>query len=680
VGDRGGEAESTRRDGYRRGRGSRGSGGILEHRASRLAYQPGLDGLRALAVAAVVVYHLEPAALAGGFLGVDAFFVLSGYLITSLLVSEWRHRGGIALGAFWARRARRLLPALFIVLAAVAVYAAVAVPADELGRLRGDGLASVGYVANWRFVLTGQSYFDLVAAPSPLRHLWSLAIEEQFYLVWPLVATVCFAVRRPRHAFLLVCGAGIAVSVAAMAALHDAADPTRAYFGTDTRMHVILVGALLAVIQWDRPAPVSTRWPAALVGTAGALGVLAIVVTVDDRAEWFYRGGSLAFAVAVAALIVGLVAPTRSPLRAAASAAPLVALGRISYGVYLWHWPVQVWLTPARAGVDGLALDALRVGVTLAAASVSFVLVEQPIRRGRLQGWPARVAAPVGVATAVGLVLVATSGAVDPPAYARVRPGTVVRVTEPAGDGGAAPGDRAGGAAEVAGATVTDPRRILLVGDSLAMSVLPGLEPAVRDRGMGFSAAVVPGCSTVGGRVAGDDGVPLDWSAKCDVVAPQQAEAVAREDPDVVVWLSQWEIAHRWVGDSVHRFATPAGDATLLRQLDAARARLTAGGARLVFLTLAPATTSDRGEPPRRHVEGPVHLNRLLRSVAAAHPGTVAVVDLGALVCPGGSPCPEVVDGVRLRPADGGHFGPEGAGWAAARIVEAVLALPPAPG
>ena len=660
---------------------------------ARLRYQPGLDGLRALAVAAVVAFHLEPSAVPGGFLGVDAFFVLSGYLITRLLIAEWHERRAISLVGFWARRARRLLPALFLVVGAVAVYAIVAAPAEDLGRLRGDGIASIFYAANWRFVVTGQSYFDLVATPSPFRHLWSLAIEEQFYLLWPLVVVACLRARHARRVLAAVCGVGIVASVALMAMLYQDGDPSRAYFGTDTRVHVLLVGALLAVLTWNRPAPVASRRTAMAFGGVGLVVVVGMAALLDDRAAWFYRGGSLLFAVAVAGVIIGTVAPGRSPLRSGLSVRPLVALGAISYGVYLWHWPVQIWLTPDRAGVDGLALDAMIVAVTLAAAGVSYALVEQPIRRGLLRGWPARVAAPLGIATAVGFLLAATMGGVPPPAYATVAPGTVIEVegrrvtpsssttVPPATSSTAPPAPATDPAATAPPATpvapmpAPRPSRVLLVGDSLGASLVDGLQPGLEGQGISFAATVVPGCSTVGGMIAGEDGVVADWSADCNGIASAQADAIAREAPDVVLWLGVWEINNRYVDGQVYRFGTPEGDAMLLQQLDAARARLTAGGARLVLLTVAPGAHSDRGDAAVTARQRPPHLNALFRTLAARHPESVSVIDLAAMVCPTGDPCPEAVDGVRLRPSDGSHFGPDGARWAGLRIVNALLGL-----
>ncbi len=660
---------------------------------ARLRYQPGLDGLRALAVAAVVAFHLEPSAVPGGFLGVDAFFVLSGYLITRLLIAEWHERRAISLVGFWARRARRLLPALFLVVGAVAVYAIVAAPAEDLGRLRGDGIASIFYAANWRFVVTGQSYFDLVATPSPFRHLWSLAIEEQFYLVWPLVVVACLRARHARRVLAAVCGVGIVASVALMAMLYQDGDPSRAYFGTDTRVHVLLVGALLAVLTWNRPAPVASRRTAMAFGGVGLVVVVGMAALLDDRAAWFYRGGSLLFAVAVAGVIIGTVAPGRSPLRSGLSVRPLVALGAISYGVYLWHWPVQIWLTPDRAGVDGLALDAMIVAVTIAAAGVSYTLVEQPIRRGLLRGWPARVAAPLGIATAVGFLLAATMGGVSPPAYATVAPGTVIEVEGKRVTGSSsttAPPASSLSVAPVTAPPVTAaptlpptapaaaprarPSKVLLVGDSLGASLVEGLQPAVENEGIGFTATVVPGCSTVGGMVADANGAPLEWSSVCNGVPSSQADAIARQQPDVVLWVGLWEISHRYVDGKAYFFGTPEGDAMLLQQLDAARARLTAGGARLVFLTLPPGAHTDRGDAAPEQRERPPRLNALFRRLAAQHPESVSVIDVAAMMCPAGDPCPEVVDGVRLRPVDGVHFGPDGARWAGPRIVEALLA------
>jgi len=221
-----------------------------QHQASSsFTYRPAIDGLRTVSVAAVFAYHLNFNWATGGFLGVDVFFVLSGYLITSLMLNEWRQFGSINVLAFWARRARRLFPAIFALLISIAIYATWFASADQIEDLRGSMFATMLYVQNWWLIAEELSYFDLYSAPSPLRHAWSLAIEEQYYLIWPLLFVV--AIRFGGHLnllrnLLLLCITGIVASVLCMAFVFDPADPSRAYYGTDTRAHTLLTGAILA--------------------------------------------------------------------------------------------------------------------------------------------------------------------------------------------------------------------------------------------------------------------------------------------------------------------------------------------------------------------------------------------------------------------------------------------------
>src|SRR2546425_1222358 len=289
----------------------------------RFNYQPALDGLRAFAVLSVFAYHLDAGWARGGFLGVDAFFVLSGFLITSLLVGEWARHGGISFAGFWARRARRLLPALLLVL----------------------------------------------------------------------------------------------LAVAAMAVLYDRSDPSRAYYGTDSRAHLLLIGAGLALILARWTPQRAARSSVNALGLAGAVACLAFWAFVPDTAPWMYRGGYAVFGVCVAAVITSAVQPGRFALRSFLSLPPLVWIGRISYGLYLWHWPVIVVASPARTGLDGAQLTVVRVALTFALATASFYLVEQPIRRGVLRGrWALAVSPSAFVATGV-VVLVATAGAAPLPKY-----------------------------------------------------------------------------------------------------------------------------------------------------------------------------------------------------------------------------------------------------------------------
>lgn len=648
--------------------------------AAGFAYRPALDGLRAVSVLAVIAYHLGWSWAPGGFMGVDGFFVLSGYLITSLLLVERDGRGSVDLAAFWARRARRLLPALLLLLLAVSVWAAVAASADRLEALRGDGLATLFYSANWHLVLSGQSYFDLFRAPSPLRHTWSLAIEEQFYLLWPLIVVVALRVARGRRWFLAASSvAGAAASALVMAALYEEADPSRAYYGTDARAHSLLVGVVLAIVLARAGAGAARSRLVQVLGVAGAVGIVWAFASGDDQGPGYYRGGSLLFAVAVAVVIAASVGEARSPLRAALSVAPLRWVGMISYGVYLWHWPVQVVLTRRLAGVDGVALDAARVALTFAAATASYFVIEQPMRHSRASARRVLALAPVAMLAVGAAVLVGTLGAreetrafdtavpITPPAdpVAVAQPVTTPPVT------GSTP---ANGSLPSVPAEPAEPPVIAVVGDSVATTIVWGLEEVAPPQGITIVSSAFPGCGVANGFAVDDDGHPFEWSEPCaENIGPAHDGLISRHDPDLVVWLSTWDLADRLVDGEVVRAGTPEGDSALLGSMEEARKRLTAGGARVVLLTVAPNAPSDTAPADDDSDGEKSHYAALLRRFAAAHPRTVSVVDLAALVCPGGPPCPEEVDGIRLRP-DGGHFTRETSPWVAERLVPMLLA------
>jgi peptidoglycan/LPS O-acetylase OafA/YrhL len=655
-----------------------------EHR-SDFGYRPALDGLRAVSVLAVFAYHLDYEWAAGGFLGVDAFFVLSGYLITSLLLVEHGRAGTISLRAFWTRRAKRLLPAVLALLIGVALYAAFVASTDQLGTLRGDSLATLFYVANWRFIAAGTSYFELWSEASPLRHMWSLAIEEQFYLMWPLLVLGALRLGRGRPR-VLAAGAfvGAIGSVALMAALYDPADPSEAYFSTFTRAHTLLVGALLAVLLHRREisSPVLAR---GLQG-AGAVAAGALLVCfwrVQDTGEIFYKGLSPAFAVLVAVVIAAAVQTGSSPLREALSPAPLRWVGRVSYGLYLWHWPMIVWLTRGRTQLDGLALDAVRVAAAFAITALSYYLLEQRVRFATVRYRQVAVAVPAAMAVTALALLGTTTGATT--SRFAVAPEFTVPTIAPASPTTGAPGTTGPGGTAGTGTTApgtTAPggdRRIgtiAMVGDSVSTTIADGLQPAADAQGMRFVSVAFPGCGVAAGFMLTDDGRPFEWSEQCFENIPRlHSELVATHDPDVVVWHSTWEMADRRGDDGEHlRYGTPEHDAALRADIEAAVDRLTAGGARVVFLLVVPRAESDTvpadGEDAAARVE---HFNAILRSVAEDRPDDVAYVDLNPIVCPGGVPCPTEVDGIRLRP-DGGHFVEASTHWLAARLLPQILA------
>ena len=353
-----------------------------------LGYLPGIDGIRAIAVIAVIAYHLDTTGWAkGGFLGVEIFFVISGYLITSLLVSEKTGKGRVDFKQFWLRRARRLLPALWLVLTVTVAFMAV-FHSGELGDLKGPVAAALAYVSNWYLIASGTSYFQAMGRPSPLTHLWSLAIEEQFYLVWPLIVAGALVVFRKRVHFLYAVLGAALVSTIWMWVLADPIDPSRAYYGTDSRASGLLIGAALALV-W-RPSQLRSETgpgaPYVLDGLgASALGFLVFwMLTKADFDTGMYHGGFLIVDV-MTAIVIAVAAHPAARLGRVLGCKPLVWVGQRSYGLYLWHWPVFVFTRPdLDLPFGGLRVVILRIGLTVILAELSYRYIEQPIRHGAL--------------------------------------------------------------------------------------------------------------------------------------------------------------------------------------------------------------------------------------------------------------------------------------------------------
>jgi peptidoglycan/LPS O-acetylase OafA/YrhL len=357
-----------------------------------------LDGIRCFAVLAVMAFHSGATYARGGSIGVDVFFVLSGFLITSLLVSERARTGTVSFTRFYARRALRLLPALVLVVLAMLLWSLVGIASGAARRDLYHGVAGgLLYVSNWQ-ATDGLPLFALT------NHLWSLSIEGQFYLVWPPVLLLLLRLRVPRAAVIgVVLAGGIASAVLRLVLWTTGSSTERVYYGTDTRMDALLVGCALGLAAAWGWLPRGGRWALALrAGALVAVGWLAAEVAFSSwRSSWTYRGGLGLVAIAVAVVVAAVVAAPDDPLARFLALRPLVALGRISYGLYLWHWPVYMILNSSRLDLEWLPTQTVRLGVTVALATASYLLVEIRFQRLRYRVG-ARSTLPTPVAASSG--------------------------------------------------------------------------------------------------------------------------------------------------------------------------------------------------------------------------------------------------------------------------------------
>ena len=601
----------------------------LQARHASLPHVRALDGVRGAAVMAVLLFHAGH--LTGGWLGVDLFFVLSGFLITSLLLAERRQRHRISLGAFWARRARRLLPALCLLLIGVGVYALVWAAPRELDRIRADGLATLGYVANWHQIAQGNSYWDLFRAPSPLQHTWSLAIEEQFYLLWPLVLVALLAWRRSTRAVLVASLIGIVTSFGAMFMFYrPGADPQRVFLGTDTRASSILLGAALAAVVTSNGWAERRRTRVALevLGVTGAAFLGWAWLHLSGGTPAVYEGLLLACSAAAVLVIAAAAHPARGVLARALSFRPLCALGVISYGVYLWHWPVDLVASRQRVGFSGWPLAVVQVTITLGIALASYVIVESPIRRGAFGGWGIRLLTPVAAVACVAVVLVSTIPTSSPhgnPAAALRR---LTGTTEPTS------------AAFSTATSIPWPRarfRLMVTGDSVAYRLAPAFLALQGEFGYTTIVRTTPGCAlergATGRRLPAD--TPPIAVPNCSAA---WADDVARDRPDVVLVSlvgpvgGDWQIGGQWVHpcDAVY-------DWWFEQQVADGLSQLVASGARVALALPVPSTEQLREQCLRADE------TRAVLSVRGAY-----LIDFEALVCPHGQ-CVSEIDGIVLR-------------------------------
>ena len=617
----------------------------------QLRHVGALDGIRGVAVAAVLLYHGND--LPGGFLGVDMFFVLSGFLITSLLLVEAARTGWIRLGAFWLRRARRLLPALFLMLLGVCLYCWLLASSTDLSRIRGDALATLFYVANWHSIFANHGYFALFQSPSPLDHTWSLAIEEQFYLVWPIVVLglVWFTTRRRRArggsrtapAVLVVALLLSAASTTAMWLLYRAnADPSRVYLGTDTRASSVLLGAALAA--WCIWRPQRQRrsshggggWWAGRVALEAA-GLVAAVflgymwLNASGTGSFLYRGGFLCCGLAAATVIAAAAHPRAGVLARVLSVEPLRALGIISYGVYLWHWPIYVAMTPSNTGLHGNLLLAAQISVTVVVATISFVLVERPIRTGTFPARRFLVAAPAAVVACAVAIFVATAGATASPlAQSQRLHAHSLMINRNAGT------------------------RLLVIGDSIGGNLATASESLASDFDLTVYDATSAGCVLTNGVSAARNIIHGQYTYVSPIhrCEPQWNAADEQFLPNKVLLaygnegaFSQVLLNGQWVGS-----CDPSYQTWYIQQMSALIAQYQARGASVYITNVAPVTAD---WAPDDEAARATCMDQIDARLARAIPH-VTLVDLAGFVCPKGD-CRGSYEGQAFR-VDGLHY------------------------
>ena len=530
-------------------------------RPASLPHPLGLDGFRGMAVIAVIAYHLDLSWTGGGFLGVEVFFTLSGFLITQLLVLEMSRTGRVDVRAFAAARARRLVPALVACVLLTVVAVRFVLPSGVAG-VRDDALSSLLYVQNWHLALDGVPYGETWGTPSPLLHLWSLAVEGQLYVLWPALLIGVLAVfGRTRAAFVALAIA--AVSAVAMALQYDPDSSGLAYYATDSRASGFLVGAALALFWrpqlWSRRLPTAARAGLDVAGLVALGALLVAFVQTSEFDDALYEEGGFLLVGLISAVVIAAATRPRSVTGWALGSRWLVWMGERSYGIYLYHWPLFV-LT--RSFGDGLAVDGLRVVATLLIAAASYQWLELPVRRGvlrrarlRTDAAPAVVAA-FAAATAIAifagvLAIASPTGPADTDVAAvpPVDPVTVAPAVPPAPSSApaAAPTPTVG----VAPAPPPTSGTALVVGDSITLGCADALRTTLGANtlvdgkvGRQFSTAA----AIVAAWAATHTGpIVIDLGAN-GTVQPRDVESVLAAAGDRRVVLVGVSVPRRWGG------------------------------------------------------------------------------------------------------------------------------------
>ena len=675
---------------------------VIEHRATigdevgtvpgQPRFRPDIQGLRAIAILLVVLFHAGVPGMGGGYVGVDVFFVISGFVITGVLLRERETSRRTSILLFYGRRARRIIPAasLVIIVTVVAAF-------HYLGSLTGhetaiDGQWAAVFLANFHFAASETNYLASQRPPSSLQNYWSLAVEEQFYVVYPTIFLISASLARRislrvRLAMLL---AVVIIASYTFSIVYTSSNPSSAFFSPLTRAWELALGGLIAVGGHRlRRLPQSV---ATLISWLGLAAIVMACVTLTSASV--YPGALVAIPVVGAGLIIA--GGTAQPVWGVESILrqkPFQLLGMISYSLYLWHWPILV-IAAQRRGVTTLPVwdNVVLLVVATLAAAWTYRFLENPVRRSRLLMRRRSASIVMGVCLIAATLVVTTHEeqrpAVSLGSLASAASGT--RCTSPAPSVVSHLRSTYISSHPQAAREATKLQSVVVVGDSTSCTLLSGLEAVGPSYDMRFNNAAMIGCGVVSGEIAPYffNGQNLETGTdRCQGFANViETHAIERYRPSLIVWGSTDErnsiVNDTSGGRKVLESGSSEWRSVMLQRIDDRVEEFIATGAKVILLLEPPSVRVGNQTQPDAADIAFERMNDLLRDVAARHPNQVAVVDLESRVCPAGPPCPYVVDGFgatvatateAIRPDDT-HYLPLGALWVAEWLVPRVAA------